>query len=79
MQKLWLCSWFLFIGSMTLHGQQTGGTVQDQAAAIDLIPSLETGVGANLSAYTVPDAIRPFYGNHPVGLNIYLRIRLRPR
>jgi len=46
---------------------------------IDLITSLETGVGANLSAYTVPDAIRPFYGDHPVGVNIYLRIRLRPR
>lgn len=63
------------VGSTFRIGAYTIGYTRD----IDLIPSLETGLGANLSAYTVPDAIRPFYGDHPVGLNIYLRIRLRPR
>ena len=63
------------VGSTFRIGAYTIGYTRD----IDLIPSLETGVGANLSAYTVPDAIRPFYGDHPVGVNIYLRVRLRPR
>jgi len=63
------------VGSTFRIGAYTIGYTRD----IDLIPSLETGVGANLSAYTIPDAIRPFYGDHPVGVNMYLRIRLRPR
>lgn len=39
---------------------------------------LETGIGANFSAYTLPDAIKPYYGNRPVGGNIFLRVRLKP-
>lgn len=39
----------------------------------------ETGIGANLSFYGIPDAIKPYYGDHPVGVNVYLRVRLRPR
>jgi hypothetical protein len=39
---------------------------------------VQTGVGANFSAYRLPDAIKPFYGEHPVGLNLYMRFRLRP-
>jgi hypothetical protein len=37
----------------------------------------ETGLGANVSLYGIPDAIKPYYGDHPVGVNVYLRIRLR--
>jgi hypothetical protein len=37
----------------------------------------QTGLGANVSLYGIPDAIKPYYGNHPVGVNVYLRIRLR--
>ena len=37
----------------------------------------ETGLGANLSLYGIPDAIKPYYGNHPMGVNVYLRVRLR--
>jgi hypothetical protein len=39
---------------------------------------IETGIGANFTAYTLPESIKPFYGNHPVGVNIYLRLRLQP-
>src|SRR5438270_2969221 len=35
MQKLWLCSSLLFINLVTLPGQQTASTVQDQAAGSD--------------------------------------------
>lgn len=39
--------------------------------------SIETGIGANLSLYSLPEAIKPYYGDHPVGGNIFLRFRLR--
>jgi hypothetical protein len=44
---------------------------------IDLFQSVETGIGVNFSTYSLPDAIKPYYGNRPVGGNIFLRIRLR--
>jgi hypothetical protein len=37
----------------------------------------ETGLGANVSLYGIPEAIKPYYGDHPVGVNVYLRVRLR--
>ena len=37
----------------------------------------QTGLGANVSLYTIPEAIKPYYGNHPMGVNVYLRVRLR--
>jgi hypothetical protein len=38
---------------------------------------VETGVGANFTAYTLPPAIQPYYGSHPYGANLYVRFRLR--
>jgi hypothetical protein len=38
---------------------------------------VEIGVGANFTAYSLPEAIKPYYGEHPVGGNIYLRFRLK--
>ncbi|MHB8527008.1 MAG: hypothetical protein ACYDD2_12725 [Candidatus Acidiferrales bacterium] len=40
---------------------------------------LETGFGANFSTYTMPSAITPFYGGHPIGVNVYLHFRLKPK
>jgi len=37
-----------------------------------------TGVGANFEAYSLPAAIKPYYGNHPVSGNIFVRFRLLP-
>jgi len=39
---------------------------------------IETGVGANVTAYVIPSAIQPYYGEHPFGVNMFLRFRLRP-
>ena len=39
---------------------------------------IETGVGANVTTYVIPPAIRPYYGDHPAGVNLYLRFRLLP-
>ena len=39
---------------------------------------LDSALGASFTTYSVPGAIRPFYGVHPLGGNVFLRIRLRP-
>lgn len=44
---------------------------------LELFKSVETGVGANFTAYAVPGAIVPEYGVHPIGGNVFLRLRLR--
>lgn len=44
---------------------------------VRLVAPLDTGFGANFSAYTLPAAITPFYGDHPFGVNLYLHFRLR--
>jgi len=54
-------------------GAYTLGYTRD----LKLFSYVETGIGANFSAYSLPDSIKPFYGNHPVGGNIFIRLRLR--
>jgi len=39
--------------------------------------NVETGLGANVMLYGIPDAIKPYYGDHPIGVNVYLRMRLK--
>ncbi len=54
-------------------GAYTLGYTRDFA----LFSNVETGIGANFSFYSLPDPIKPYYGSHPVGGNIYVRFRLR--
>ena len=44
---------------------------------VDWLPRLQTGVGANFTTYGVPSAIQPYYGSHPIGVNVYMRLRIR--
>ena len=42
----------------------------------------KAGVGrvvfsSTAAVYGVPDAIKPYYGDHPLGVNVYLRLRLK--
>lgn len=50
------------------------------AAALPIATAqyLETGVGANITGYTLPAALKPYYGDHPWGVNVYARFRLKP-
>lgn len=38
---------------------------------------VETGIGANIETYTLPRAIQPYYGDRPLGGNVFVRFRLR--
>ena len=44
---------------------------------IGIFCNVETGLGANVMFYGIPDAIKPYYGDHPMGVNVYLRLRLK--
>lgn len=61
-------------GSTFRIGAYTIGYTRD----VNVLRFVETGIGANFSTYSLPNAIKPYYGNHPVGGNIFVRFRLRP-
>jgi hypothetical protein len=77
----------LFADNPTLQQQldaETGGHIFNINAYtvgytrdIGTFYNVQTGLGANVSAYAIPAAIKPFYGDHPMGFNVYLRIRLK--
>ena len=60
-------------GSTFRIGAYTAGYTHD----IGTFHHIETGLGANLTAYSLPGAIKPYYGDHPYGVNVYLRFRLK--
>jgi len=60
-------------GSSYRIGAYTAGYTRD----VDLIRNVQTGIGANFTAYSLPQAIKPFYGDHPFGVNFFVRFRLR--
>jgi len=64
----------ILYGSTFRIGAYTIGYTRD----VDLFRHVETGVGANFTAYSLPDAIKPYYGERPVGGNVFVRFRLRP-
>jgi hypothetical protein len=35
----------------------------------------EGGIGADISVYGVPDALRPMYGSHPISFHLFFRLR----
>ncbi len=61
-------------GSTFRIGAYTAGYTRD----IGTFRDIETGVGANATAYTLPAAIKPYYGDHPWGVNAFVRLRLKP-
>jgi hypothetical protein len=61
-------------GSTFRIGAYTAGYTRD----IGRFADIETGLGANVTAYSLPNAIKPVYGDRPWGINVYLRLRLRP-
>jgi len=61
-------------GSTFRIGAYTIGYTRD----VKVFRLVETGIGANFSSYSLPEAIKPYYGNHPIGGNIFVRFRLRP-
>jgi hypothetical protein len=40
----------------------------------DLVPDLASAIGAQVTAYGLPDTLRPIYA-HPVGVAVFVRLR----
>jgi hypothetical protein len=51
----------------------TGGYTRDLSTR----SSLQTGIGANITGYAIPTAVQPAYGQHPWGVSVYFRLRLK--
>jgi hypothetical protein len=54
-------------------GAYTAGYTRD----FHWIPRLATGLGSNVTFYSMPGAVHQSYGSHPVGVSVFLRLRLR--
>lgn len=44
----------------------------------ELVRNLQSGIGANVTAYAIDSALKPYYGNRPWGVNVFIRFRLKP-
>lgn len=42
-----------------------------------LLRNAQTGIGSNVSVYSIAPELKPYYGRHPWGVNVYFRVRLR--
>ena len=62
-------------GSTFRIGAYTAGYTRD----FHLISQLQSGIGGNVELYTLPDAVKPYYGTRPFGVNLFLRFRLRAK
>jgi hypothetical protein len=62
-------------GSAYRIGAYTAGYTRDICTFRDI----EIGIGANATTYGLPSAIKPCCGDHPWGINIYVRLRLKRR
>jgi hypothetical protein len=54
-------------------GAYTVGYTRD----IELLRSIETGIGANFTSYSLPDSLKGIYGSRPVGGMVFMRFRVR--
>ena len=50
----------------------TAGYTRD----IGTFDNIEAGIGMNATGYSIPDSIRPVYGDYPWGVDVFLRLRL---
>jgi hypothetical protein len=44
---------------------------------IPLMRNLQSGLGFNVTAYGMEDVLKPYYGAHPWGVNLFARFRLK--
>ena len=42
---------------------------------VNLTPHLRTAIGAQATTYGVPEVLQPFYGQHPYGVSVFVRLR----
>jgi hypothetical protein len=46
---------------------------------VSLIPWLSTAIGAQVTTYGVGRPLQPIYGTDPIGVQIFLRVRVKEK
>jgi hypothetical protein len=61
------------------HGRAFGvaGFTAGYTRDVPLVRHLQTGIGASVTAYGIDAALKPRYGEHPWGINVFVRFRLK--
>jgi hypothetical protein len=54
-------------------GAYTAGYTRD----FNLIPRIASGLGANITQYSMPGPVHEYYGSHPLAVLVFVRFRLR--
>ena len=44
---------------------------------IPLMRNVQSGLGFNVTTYAIEDVLKPYYGAHPWGVNVFARFRLK--
>jgi hypothetical protein len=45
---------------------------------VDLVRNVQSGIGVNVTAYAIDSALKPYYGDRPWGMSVFVRFRLKP-
>lgn len=62
----------------TIVGRVQASTI-GYARDFKLIPRFATAIGGQATFYAAPDSLKPIYGSHPVGVVLFVRVRLVPK
>ena len=60
------------------HAFNVGALTAGYTRDVPLFQSVQTGIGANVTAHAVASALKPYYGDRPWGVNVFIRVRLKP-
>ena len=60
------------------HAFNVAGLTLGYTRDIELLRNVQTGIGANVTAYAIDSALKPYYGDRPWGVNVFIRFRLKP-
>ncbi len=60
------------------HAFNVSGMTVGYMRDIDLVRNMQSGIGVNVTAYAIDSALKPYYGDRPWGINVFLRFRLKP-
>jgi hypothetical protein len=44
---------------------------------IPVLRNMQSGLGFNVTTYAIDDVLKPYYGAHPWGVNVFARFRLK--
>jgi hypothetical protein len=59
------------------HAFNVAGFTAGYTRDVDVFRNVQTGIGANVTVFKIDKALKPSYGDVPVGVQFFIRVRLR--